>query len=188
MGLMERMEKERVHSRNIEIVSCLSKGKGVIVQGSLKDDRLQRHYNIEGRRVDPFTVHHMIIRMLVNDKLVIEDIEAEMPGIPREECPETIKSLERIKGWKIAPGFTERVKEAIGGTAGCAHLTALLLAMAPAAVQGSWSCRSLRPITPSGDDVSPRQMEQYLIDTCWVWRRDGDRAKALMKMMKGGNK
>ena len=188
MRLRERMQEERVHSRNIEIFTCLSKGKGVIVQGTLKDDRLQKHYNIEGRIMDPFTVHHMIIRMLVSNKLVIEDIEVEMPGFPREECPETKKSLDRIKGWKIAPGFTERIKEEIGGTAGCAHLTALLLAMAPAAVQGSWSCRSLKPITPAGEDVSPRLMEQYLIDTCWVWRRDGDRAKALMKMMEEENK
>ena len=187
MSLQERMKEDRVHSRNIEIFTCLSNGEGVIVQGTLKDDRLQQHYNIEGRLMDPFTVHHMIIRMLVSDKLVIEEIEAEMPGIPREECPETIKSLDRIKGWKIAPGFTEKVKEEIGGTAGCVHLSALLLAMAPAAVQGAWSCRSLQPINPAEGAFSPRLMEQYLIDTCWVWRRDGARAKELMKMMEKEN-
>jgi DUF2889 family protein len=187
MSLLERMQKERVHSRNIEIFTCLCSGEGIIVQGSLKDDRLQQHYNIEGRLMEPFTVHHMIIRMLVSDKLVIEEIEAEMPGVPREECPETIKSLEKIKGWKIAPGFTERIKAEIGGTAGCAHLSTLLLAMAPAAVQGSWSCRSLQPINPADKSFSPRLMEQYLIDTCWVWRRDGDRAKELLKMMEKEN-
>ena len=180
MSLLEKMQQESVHSRNIEISTCAYKEEGIIVQGSLKDNRLKQHYNIEGQRVDPFTVHHMVIRMLVNGKLMIEEIEGEMPGVPREECPETVKSLDRIKGWKIASGFTERVKAEIGGTAGCAHLSTLLLAMAPAAVQGYWACRSLKPLDKS---VSPHLLEQYLINTCWVWRRDGDRAKALLKMV-----
>ena len=118
--------------------------------------------------------------MLVDGKqFVIKDIEAEMPGVPRGECPETIKSLDQIRGWKIEPGFTERVKAEIGGTAGCAHLSTLVLAMAPAAVQGYWACRTLKPLDKK---LSPRLLEQYLIDTCWVWRRDGARAQDLLEM------
>lgn len=181
MSLLEKMQKNKIHSRHIDISTCAYGREGIIIQGQLKDDRLQPHYNFEGRRIDPFTVHHLVIRMLVvGNELTIKEIEAEMPGVPREECPETAKSLDRIKGWKIAPGFTERVKAEIGGTAGCVHLTALLLAMAPAVVQGYWACRSLKPIDRN---VPPHLLEQYLIDTCWVWRREGDRAKALMAMI-----
>jgi len=185
MSLLEKMQKESVHSRQIEIVTSAYKEEGIIIQGTLKDDRLKPHYNIEGQQIDPFTVHHMVIRMLVSGKeLLIKEIEAEMPGVPREECSETIKSLDKIKGWKIAPGFTERVKAEISGTAGCAHLSTLLLAMAPAAVQGYWACLSLKPLDKK---IPPQVLEQYLIDTCWVWRRDGDRAKALFKMTEEKN-
>jgi hypothetical protein len=50
--------------------------------------------------------------------------------------------------------------------------------MAPAAVQGSWSHYARKPLP---DEFSPDLMNQYLIDTCWVWRRDGKFAKELLQ-------
>ena len=75
---------------------------------------------------------------------------------------------------EIRAGFTEKVKAKIGGAKGCTHLVALLLAMAPAAVQGAWSAVARRPVDPakySGAALS------FLENTCWVWRSDGDLMK-----------
>jgi len=66
-----------------------------------------------------------------------------MPTVPRPECLKTCESLQPIKGMQIASGFTARVKDLVGGVKGCAHLVALLTAMAPAAVRGAWSAISL---------------------------------------------
>ena len=102
-----------------------------------------------------------------------------------DQCRATLKSLDKIKGFTISPGFTGRVKKSIGGVAGCVHLTTLLLAMAPAAIQGSWVNIADRPVEKA---VSSDLMQQYLIDTCQVWRRQGPLAQNLLARHAAANK
>ena len=66
--------------------------------------------------------------------------------------------------------YTEMVKKLAGGSKGCAHLTALFIAMAPAAVQGFWAHYSQKPIQ---GDAPHEAMRKFLVDTCYVWRKDG---------------
>lgn len=162
---------EKIHTRRIEVTTYDCGQQGVIVEGKLKDDRLQAISRPTGERVPPGTVHHMIIRMMVRGpKLTIEDIDVEMPTVPYEECSETLTSLEPVKGMHIASGFTNNVKELVGGAKGCAHLVALLVSMASAAVQGAWTAVSRRPAVQS---AYRDQAMASIIDTCMVWRKDG---------------
>jgi hypothetical protein len=79
-------------------------------------------------------------------KLIIEDIEVEMPTIPYEACLETLNTLNQLKGMPIVAGFTAKGKNLVGGRKGCCHLLSLLTAMAPAAVQGAWSAVIREPV------------------------------------------
>ncbi len=84
--------------------------------------------------------------------------------------------LKKLKGLCIAPGFTSKVKKVLGGINGCLHLTTLVLAMAPAVIQGYWVYRNKE----KGDnEISLEIINDYLIDTCWVWRKDGPLAEQL---------
>ncbi|OQY13519.1 MAG: hypothetical protein B6I30_02840, partial [Desulfobacteraceae bacterium 4572_187] len=66
-----------------------------------------------------------------------------------------------------------------GGINGCLHLTTLVLAMAPAIIQGYWVYRNKE----KGDnEISPEILNNYLIDTCWVWRKDGPLLAELRQM------
>lgn len=175
MTRLEKLKQAPVHTRQIQIDTYACGHDSIIVEGELKDDRLLPYYRLSGEKCDPHTVHRMIIRMQVSGPdLKIADIESEFHQFPRDECPETAASLEQLKGWKIAPGFTGKIKAALGGKAGCVHLTALLLSMASAAVQGFWSNRARTPIK---EPISPAIMDQFLVDTCWVWRKDGPLAQ-----------
>jgi hypothetical protein len=170
---------EKIHTRRIEVATYDCGQDGIIVEGKLKDDRLQKVYRPAGEHVQPGRVHHMIIRMHVRGpNLTIDDIEVEMPTVPYEECIETLTSLEPVKGMQIASGFTNDVKELVGGAKGCAHLVALLVSMASAAVQGAWTAVSRRPAEQSG--YRDRAM-QAIADTCKVWRKDGPKFKAHLK-------
>ena len=154
----------------------------IIVEGTLKDNRLIPYYRPSGEKRPPHTVHHMVIRMRIGAaSFSIEDIEAEMPEIPHVECPRTSESLLKIKGMKIAPGFTEKVKKILGGINGCSHLTALVHAMASAAVQGIWVYNSRKP---ENAGISFDMMDEYLIDTCWVWRKEGPFVTGLKREQK----
>ena len=63
-------------------------------------------------------------------ELAAEEIEAELPRVPHEECAGMHRTLEEIKGFTLSRGFSSRVRKKIGGRSGCIHLTTLLLAMA----------------------------------------------------------
>ncbi|MBT8369152.1 MAG: DUF2889 domain-containing protein [Deltaproteobacteria bacterium] len=168
-------KNEKIHTRRIEVATYDCGQQAIIVEGKLKDDRLQSISRPTGEQVPPGTVHHMIIRMQVRGpKLTIEDIEVEMPTVPYEECIETLTSLEPVKGMHIASGFTNDAKELVGGAKGCAHLVALLVSMASAAVQGAWTAVSRRPADQSA--YRDRAIDA-IVDTCRVWRKDGPKFK-----------
>ena len=170
---------EKIHTRRIEVATYDCGQDGIIVEGKLKDDRLQAIHRPDGEHVPPGRVHHMIVRMLVRGpKLTIADIEVEMPTVPYTECIETLASLEPVKGMHIASGFTNDVKEVVGGANGCAHLVALLVSMASAAVQGAWTAVSRRPNQQSG--YLDRAMAA-IVNTCRVWRKDGPKFKTHLK-------
>lgn len=178
MSLIKRHGGEKVHTRNIAIATFDMEDGGITVEGVLKDDRLKPHYTISGEKYPPDVVHHMVVRMRIKgEKLTIADIEVEMPGTPHADCIQTRNSLDALVGLRICPGFTSKVKKAVGGVKGCVHLTALLLSMAPAAVQGYWANAARKPAVGK---LSPEVLDQYLVDTCRVWRRNGPLAQSLM--------
>ena len=170
MGLDNQYKGRKIHARNIEISTYEYDDENIVVEGELKEDALIAIY-ISGEKHQPHTVHNMIIRMLIEcSSLTIKEINVEMPGIPYDECIETSNSLDMLKGLRISPGFTSKVKKSLKGNKRCVHLTTLLLAMAPAVMQGYWVFSARKP---SGGGVSSGVIGNYLVDTCWVWRKDG---------------
>ena len=179
MNSFEEIKGEKIHSRSIEISTYEAGGDHIVVEGRLKDDRLVCTYHISGVKRPPQTVHDMTIRMRIDcSTLTIQEIYTSMPSVPHDECDQTAESLNRLKGMQVSPGFTSRVKKALGGRRGCLHLTTLVLAMAPAIMQGFWTHRRRTPIN---GQIPTDLMENYLLDTCWVWRREGPLAEQYLK-------
>ena len=176
MIILNKTIQQKIHTRQIDIATYEGTSDSIIVEGILRDERLLDSYRPTGDIHPPGTIHHMIIRIEVKGpQLVIEDIEVEMPTIPHDACIETLESLAPIKGMSIVSGFTAKVKDRVGGTKGCCHLLALLMAMAPAAVQGAWSAMAREPIDPK---VYMPMALGRIKNTCWVWRQDGPLMKA----------
>jgi len=163
---------KKIHARKIEVSTYEYDGQRIIVEGFLKDDRFQDTHTVTGETFPRGIIHHMGIRMLINcSNFVIEDIDAELIAVPRDVCRETLECLAPIRGLTITRGFTAKVKKLAGGNKGCTHLLELLLAMAPAAVQGFAAHQSQ---TPSGfNSEQARFILKYLINTCHAWREDG---------------
>ncbi len=178
MSSLKELMGGKAHHRNISISTHACEDGNIIVEGELVDNRQVETYYYQGEKKPPGTVHHLIIRLLINGQsFAIEDVEVEMPGIPREQCIETIDSLNEIKGIKIVQGFTMKIKEMYAEGKGCAHLIELLIAMAPAAIQGFWTTVTQSPV--------PKEFSSsavgFLSDTCWVWRKDGPEIKQMIK-------
>lgn len=173
---------KKVHTRQIEVTTYEYDGQRIIVEGFLKDDRFQEGHWLTGETKLPGVIHHMAIRLLVNcTDFSIEDVDVDLLSVPREGCLETIKSLAPIKGLIITSGFTSKVKKLVGGKKGCAHLVALILAMAPAAIQGFAAYQAQKP---AGFDPShAAQASPLLINSCRVWREGGPLAERYKKML-----
>ena len=173
---------EKLHTRNIEITTYDYDGQRIIVEGFLKDDRFQESHVITGEKFPSGVIHHMAIRLLVNcSNLLIEDIDVELISVPREACRETIRCLASIKGLTITKGFTSKVKKLAGGNKGCAHLVELILAMAPAAIQGYAAYQSKKPA--GSDPDRAKMILQFLVNTCRAWRKDGPLVEMLKKKL-----
>jgi hypothetical protein len=177
--MLNRLKRRKIHTRNIQISAYETDTENLVVEGVLEDKFLISHYHESGEKHSPDKIHHMVVRMLIGTaSFIIEDIETEMPVIPHQDCGETSKSLDKIKGIKIAPGFTEKVKNMLGGINSCSHLKTLVLAIASAAIQGLWVYRN-KELKTEGN--TPDSLNSYLIDTCWAWRKDGPLASQKME-------
>jgi hypothetical protein len=173
--------KKLVHTREISIKTSDLGDHSILVEGSLID---HRHQPERDRAEEAELVHHMVIRLKVKGPgMLIEEAEATMPRHPREECPEVLPAIRNLEGLEIAPGYSMKVKRAIGGVKGCAHLTSLVIAMGESAVQGYWAAyeaerrrRGLR-----------EQTIKKFINTCHLWKEDGPIVRGLRETLKSQN-
>jgi hypothetical protein len=179
------MQRERVHSRNISI-DCYETADGnLFVEAALTDERYVPFFLYTGNQIhEPGVIHGMKARMTLRvPDLTILEADADMPVVPIEECTEVQDSIRRLVGMRIRTGFTNEVRQILGKTAGCQHLTNLVMTMSSGAVQGLWTMMSrLR-----GTD-SPRRRHldpTLLLDSCWLWRSGGPLADRLRRAREG---
>ncbi len=180
MGLMEQALDNKIHTRQISLATYPAKNNSIIVEGILKDDRTVGIYIATGEKKPHGTIHHMVIRMLVGEPgLRIQDTEVEMKTYPRDECIDTMKSMELLKGLQIKSGFTATVKGLMGGNKGCAHLTSLVTTMAHEVIQGYYTFIA-QSSESSSSTKNKKGFSSFIVDTCHVWRKDGPVLKKLM--------
>lgn len=185
MGDLEQYRTKALHIRGITTTTYRVDDETIMVEGTLRDDRLIPTFSMStGDVMAPGVIHDITIRLLIRGAgMVIEDVDVEITHVPREACRETEAMLKPLIGQRIAPGFSEIVKKTFGGVRGCAHQNALLLTMASAAVQGFWVQRaggkrlSLR-------EASAKMDPRFLVNTCWVWRSDGPLLKELEETLR----
>jgi hypothetical protein len=168
-----------VHNREILIRTSDLGEHTILVEGSLIDHRYQPMQKEESEESE--LVHHMVVRLKVRGpSMLIEQAEAAMPHHPRPECPEMLPSIRNLEGFEIAPGYTMKVKKAIGGAKGCAHLTSLIIAMGESAVQGYWAAyEAERKRTGLRE-----QTIKKFINTCHLWKEDGPIVRGLRETSK----
>ncbi len=163
---------EKIHNRNLDISSYIVDDEHMLITGEFKEKNLITVYEKSGKVIEPHIFHHMQIQLLIKSvELKIVDIHVKIPGAPHGNiCREMENSLDAIKGLVIAHGFTSKVRKIAGGIKGCLHLTTLLLSMAPAALQGYWIFNGRKE---HRNEESGLDLEKYLVDACWAWRKDG---------------
>jgi len=129
---------------------------------------------------EPIVIHDMTVELSVRmPGFEIVKVEADMHVHPYAQCPQIVADYQQLVGLSIGRGYTRKVRELFGGPSGCSHIGALLIAMAPVAIQASWAFVQLHddPLELAQREFNPettgRQM-QLNTNTCHMWREDGD--------------
>jgi len=166
-------KKERIHSRTITVNSFEIDDSSLLVEGDLVDERFfPSFYYSRNEFLDPGIVHDIRVEMKVSlPALEITEARATMRKIPIEECLGVESCAGKIVGLRIKPGFSRDLKDRLGGTAGCLHMTTLIYHMGAAAVQGMWAALSRK--REGGGTRSLDYDPGILKDSCWLWREDG---------------
>ena len=161
------MNDTPVHVRTIGMEARQVGDHELEVRGTLVDERPQAGSRWFSRE-DAREIHNMTVTLRVSyPDFTITHISAEMTTHPYTICPEAIPPVTELVGLSIARGFNRAVHERIGREKGCAHLTALILAMAPVVKQGAGAAFRGEKRSPTGSD------DFWFIDTCQAWRENG---------------
>jgi len=154
-----------VHVRTIRVDAIEDGEDALVVTGTLVDERPrggEKWFGIEGPRV----IHRMELSLRVrHPDGVITAVRGGMEAHPYRICPDAVPPLQSLVGVSVTLGFTRAVNERLGRQRGCAHLTALIHAMAPVVKQAAGVA-----FPPAEGD---RDGALWFVNTCQAWREDG---------------
>ncbi len=189
MPLSPPVGRQHLHTRR---VTC---------QGFFRDDGL---WDIEGRITDTKTyehpnewrgpikagefVHDMSVRLTLDHRFTIVDVEAVTDSSPYRVCGSVAPDFRKLIGLRVGAGFHREVRARLGGVHGCTHIVELLGPVATTAFQtvSSSKARELNrthrvktgALLSSDEPEAPAPRKPprrpYVIDTCRAWASDGE--------------
>lgn len=159
----------------------------LLIRGAVRDQKPAGLY--VPADPDPLTIHHMQVELQVawpSMEIVAADVLFE--AHPHNSCTSIIEHYRSLVGLSIARGFVNEVRQRFGGPRGCTHTTALLLAMAPVAVQSTWSMQVSADNEAGRPWRRPRELSQAereqrwaaSLNSCHVWAEDGELARFVL--------
>jgi hypothetical protein len=177
----EDLDLELLHHRRYDVKSYRETSGRLRLRGTVIDEKPGGVYFAGDP--NPVAVHHMVLDVVVAfPSLEIVEAEMVMKARPHTECTDIEPKYGELVGLSIARGFTHKVRELFGGPRGCSHTTALLQAMAPVAIQSTWSMRALSDTEqfvppPLGKNPTKDELQArfgYNLNSCHVWAEDGE--------------
>jgi len=168
-----------LHTRDYQVRAFKVDDATIRLVGAVRDTKPPGLY-IEDDP-EPLPIHHMVVELTVAwPELTITGAGAVFEVHPQTMCPAIAPRYGDLVGLSIARGFSSKVRSLFGGPRGCTHVTALLMAMAPVAVQCNWSMRVAKQREmgdPPRGDITPEMREMLIapnLNTCHVWDEESD--------------
>ncbi len=160
---------ERVlkHRRSID-VHVYARGSGLWeVDAEIRDIKTRDARLAGGLRKAGDPIHDMLLRLVVDEQLNIIDAGSETRWMPYPgQCDDHGDAYAALTGLNLLKGFRQAVKERLGGTLGCTHLTELTQVLPTAVIQAF-----------AGEVLDTREDSEhrpFQIDRCHALRSDGE--------------
>ncbi len=176
--------RPKIHTRDIHLATYPYINSKILVHGILKDERHIKIFDITGGLLKPGIVHHIDVKFLIKpDPLTIEDAQGTMIKVPMPECPDTLDTIEKLKGLEIRSGFSKNIHNIMGGKKGCTHICNLIIAMGQEIVHG-WLTHKREDNSPVPKNLEDFSEKNYIIDSCRMWTNNGPKIKKLKQAIK----
>jgi Protein of unknown function (DUF2889) len=162
--------RRHLHDRRIVYCGYLRDDGLWDIEGELRDSKpYPSQLGYRGQLAAGDAVHHMRLRITIDDEMVIHDISAAMLSTPYLECQPATDAIKRVIGLQMGRGWKKKIEAAIGGLAGCTHVRELLAGAATAAYQTVYPYRSQTSGVPFAQITEPPKH----LGQCTAWDLKG---------------
>ncbi len=155
--------RQSLHHRDITIRGYKRDDGLFDIEGQLHDTKDYDFKVASGKRTAGESLHSMWLRITIDGTLTIVDADASSDAMPYEGyCDRITPDYKKLIGLAIRPGFTNQVRNLLGGTEGCTHITELVGSLATTAFQ-----------TIAGQGLQKADSKPFQLDRCHALRTDG---------------
>ena len=175
MSLSPAASRKLIHTRDIRCHGYQRDDGLWDIEGQITDTKSYSFDNHERGRVSAgMPVHNMLVRLTVDDDLVVQKAEAVTESAPFGVCLEISANVGRLEGVKISSGWTKAVRGKFGGTAGCTHILQLMTGpLATTAYQTIMPLKNLKNMDKN------QKKKPAIINTCHAFAAEGPIVKRL---------
>lgn len=118
-------------------------------------------------------IHHLVIRVTLDDEFVIREIATSMDFTPFKICDQARDPMQKMVGVRIGAGWRQALDRALGGTRGCTHLRELLFNLATAAFQTIPAAQERRREAAGLPGLPETDQPPFFVGRCITWDVDG---------------
>jgi len=183
MPLSPPVGRQHLHTRRVTCQGFFREDGLWDIEGRITDEKSYEHANEWRGPLKPGDfVHDMSIRLTLNDRFTIVDVDAVTDKSPYRICGDVTPDFKKLIGLRVGGGFHREVRARLGGVHGCTHIVELLGPVATTAFQtiSSGKARELERAHRAKSDPAhqedvpskPRR-KPYVIDTCHAWAANG---------------
>jgi len=183
MPLLPPVGRQHLHTRRVTCQGFFREDGLWDIEGRITDEKSYEHANEWRGPLKPGDfVHDMSIRLTLNDRFTIVDVDAVTDKSPYRICGDVTPDFKKLIGLRVGGGFHREVRARLGGVHGCTHIVELLGPVATTAFQtiSSGKARELERAHRAKSDPAPQEdapskprRKPYVIDTCHAWAADG---------------
>ena len=177
MPMPEPAKRQHIHTRQINFTGYEREDGLFDIEAHLTDTKTYAFQNNWRGSIEPGDpLHEMLLRVTVNEKLEIKDIEAATDNSPFAMCPDITPAYKSLIGLTMGPGWRQAIRQKVGGVQGCTHLTELLFPMATVAIQTIKPLQNHRRRVADSDN-SRYKGKPFVLDTCHAWHESSEVVK-----------